>query len=617
MTAESPTDEAANVAREIFGVDAWRSGQAHAIAALEAGRDVQVVLPTGAGKSLCFQLPAVRAARDGRGPTLVISPLIALMEDQVGALRRRGVQAGAVHSSMSAPDQRAVLDAFDRGVLEVLYASPERFGRDNFRRRVARRGLAYAAVDEAHCISEWGHDFRPDYRRLGELKATFGVPVIAATATATPRVLDDISDVLCLETPTRVHGGFARPNLSFAVHHIDGDRARVDWLATALAARDFAQRRGEGRAIVYAATRRRARDVCAALRKSGVSAAYYHAGRTDGARARALAGFAEGRTRVLVATSAFGMGVDRPDVRLVAHVQAPETLAAYYQQAGRAGRDGAPADCVLLYGPSDAVTQARLRGARPAPGVIEGWRALVDYAFGATCRQLDVAAHFGVAAEACGRCDVCTGPDGVAEAVGDARARAERRTEIRSERALNDAAARLEAGQEIRVVEFVDALARPVSRRLVARGLRGSRARDVKRRGLASNPHFGALRGVPEEAIVRAVDAMLDDGRLARRGKKYPTVWIPEKRVLPPRAARPAATASPPLKRALAQLRREEAKRRRVKPYQVFADRTLNEIVARRPLDTVTLAAVWGMGPVRLRRYGDALLRLVADHAAK
>src|SRR4051812_46328585 len=387
-------DDALAVLRERFGHAAFRPGQATAIEAVLGGRDAVVLLPTGAGKSSCFQVPAVVAARRGAGTTIVVSPLIALMNDQVDGLRARGIAAAAIHSQEDDDERRAAIGAMVRGELVLVYVSPERAVLDSFQRLVGRARIAMLAIDEAHCVSQWGHDFRPEYMRLCELREVIRAPVIALTATATPRVMAEIASGLALRDPVTVRGDFRRPNLAFEVQHHRGDEARLAATIEALARAGLRQRTGTGRGIVYCSTRKKTETVARALKAAGFAVGHYHAGRTGPVRERTQSAFALGRTRVLVATSAFGMGVDYPDVRVIVHFQAPGSLEAYYQEAGRAGRDGEPGHCLMLFGAADLMTQRRLHD-RAGDGRHEAALAALErYAHAASCRQQILCAHF-------------------------------------------------------------------------------------------------------------------------------------------------------------------------------------------------------------------------------
>ncbi len=623
MTPKSVVDarrafDACTVLRDVFGYKAFRPGQEHAALAPLNGQDCAVILPTGAGKSICYQVPALAAARAGRGTALVVSPLIALMHDQVAALRARGVSASALNSHQDDDEQKEVVTTFLRGELELLYVSPERATLASFKRMLKRVTISLLAIDEAHCVSQWGHDFRPEYMRLGELRAILDAPVIALTATATPHVAEEIISALELRNAVRVCGDFRRPNLSFTVLHARTDEAKMRALINVLDRERLLAQGGKavGRAIVYCSTRKKTEAVAKELRATGCSIGYYHAGRTKLARERAQRAFETGRTRIFVATNAFGMGIDIPDVRAIVHFQAPGSLEAYYQEAGRAGRDGQLASCALLYAPSDLVTQRRLQQmgtvSRAQNAHHQSALAAVEhYATGRRCRQQILCEHFTGEPEntECGRCDVCIDPDAAAHAQDTIEA------------ITRETAPPLPDTAKQTIVEAVGNLRRPVGKGKLTKALRGSRAKIMKRDGLLQLPEHGKLKQFAEQSIADAIDSLLQQGTLARRGIKYPTVWLPGKPIRGAAADRSTTKKKRPTKPKYSELAREldnyrkrTARSLKWKTYMVFQRRVIVAIENKQPRTLAELGRIPGLGPAKLDRFGDEILDLLRRH---
>ena len=614
--ASAPLPDAPSILRDVFGHGGFRAGQGAAVDAVLAGRDAVVLLPTGGGKSLCYQVPAVVASRRGQGTTIVVSPLIALMTDQVSALAGKGVRAAAINSHQDDVEQRAVVTSFLRGELELLYVSPERAVLDSFKRMLGRVRIALLAIDEAHCVSQWGHDFRPEYLRLGELRDVVDAPAIALTATATPRVMAEIASSLGLRAPTIVRGDFSRPNLSFSVRHLRTDAERIE--AVVAACEDAGLRgRGAGRAIVYCSTRKKAESVADALKATGFPVGYYHAGRTPLARERAQGAFSAGKTRVLVATNAFGMGIDYADVRVIVHFQTPGSLEAYYQEAGRAGRDGQPARCLLLYGAGDLVTQRRLSTGKGTSAAMQqraeaALAAVERYANRAQCRQQVLCGHFTGTDEhaACGLCDVCVDPDGVV---------------TRAERPEAPAAEALGADARQVILDAAAAIRRPVGKGSLAKALHGSRAKALSTIGLLTIPQHGALADASEAAIAATIDQLLAERVLERRGRKFPTVWLAGRPVrdgagradtdAPRRPERPRRAGGSDLTKELERFRRKAARDLKWKGYMIFQRKVIAALDQHRPITREALARIPGLGPAKIDRFGDAILAIVRRHS--
>lgn len=625
MIDSTSLGEARRVLTEIFGHPDFRAGQAEAVESVLNGRDAVVLLPTGSGKSLCYQVPAIVASRSGGGTTIVVSPLIALMQDQVSALLARGVAAAALHSQQEDDVQREIVSRFLGGALALLYVSPERAAKASFRKMLGRVEIPLLAIDEAHCVSQWGHDFRPDYMLLQELRELVTAPVIALTATATSIVLKEIEARLGLRDVVRVRTGFDRPNLGFAVHAIRSERDRLEVLGAELERAGLRGRRGPGRAIVYCSTRKTTERVAKALRSAGVAVGHYHAGRTKLARERAQLAFEAARTRVLVATNAFGMGIDLPDIRLIVHFQTPGSLEAYYQEAGRAGRDGKPARCLLFFGQGDLATQRRLWETSPSSAAIDQRREdslaeIESYAVELRCRHRRLVSHFTGREDEpdCGRCDVCLGEaedglSGLSVAASEGRTR---EVEPLPETALDT------------IVSAVDRLGRPVGRRNLAQALRGGRAKALARGGLLTMPEYGSLSAHDEDSLVAAIDQLLREGRLERRGRRFPTVWIPGKPVRQkatrggPRASE-STSATPArsrehrggdLARALDGYRKRKARALDWKGYMVFQRGVILAIDREEPDSLDALARIPGLGPAKIERFGEDILALVRSH---
>ena len=617
-----------------FGHPVFRPGQEEVVRAALEGRDVLAVMPTGSGKSIGYQLPALLL----EGTTLVVSPLIALMKDQVDELVRRGIAAAAIHSLMPPAERRDVLERAREGRWRLLYVSPERFANERFAAGLERVPFARFAVDEAHCVSEWGHDFRPDYRRLAAAAARCArsdgapgrPPILAFTATATPEVRDDIVDLLALENPEVFVAGFDRPNLFLDVRRVSGDLEKQSILAGVV---------GSRRALVYTATRKSSERAARALRSAGLSAEAYHAGLADAERLRVQNAFAAGTARVVCATNAFGMGIDRPDIEVVVHYELPGSLEAYYQEIGRGGRDGRPADAVLLWNYVDVRTREflieredseedpRRRREPPDPEQRERRRELerkklrrmIAYADSTGCHRATLLGYFGEkdVAPRCGACGNC----------------GRRHT--------------LDPDQLLRLRKILSGVARGGERwgkRRIAAMLTGSLEGLPER--LVGLSTTGLLEGERPRVVEEWIEAAVGAGFLAATDDVYRTLaltragrevmagrvehvemTLPEppreratgrkkKNPLPDSAAASSGdvpgAADPALLDALRNWRREECARRGVPAYVVLHDRTLRALAAHRPASLRALSEIPGIGPAKLDAYGPALLSLLA-----
>ncbi len=650
MIPGEPGDDPSPALRRHFGHEAFRPGQEDVVRTVMAGRDVLAVMPTGSGKSIGYQLPALLL----NGLTRVVSPLIALMKDQVDELTRRGMRAAAIHSGRSPDQRRGALRAARAGELDLLYVAPERFASDSFRELLTEVPLALFAVDEAHCVSEWGHDFRPDYRTLAAASracrradgAEGRPPIAAFTATATPEVREDIALLLGLKDPAVFVAGFDRPNLFLDVRRVSGEIEKRRLLPEIVGGR---------RSLVYAATRKSAERAAETLRDAGISASAYHAGLEERERTRVQEAFSDGRLLAVCATNAFGMGIDRPDVEAVVHFEIPGSLEAYYQEIGRGGRDGRRADAILLWNYADvrtreffiekedavddhpAVPSAALRAGGLGTGAPHRrdprarrtafdpeqrerkreldrakLRRMIAYGDATACLRATILRYFGEA-EAARRCGFC-----------------------------GNCARRTPLGMEELLVlrKVLSGVARGGERwgkRKIAAMLIG-RLEDLPE-SLAGLSTTGILASESAKTVERWIDAAIGAELLRASEDVYRTLSLTHlgrdvmagrtkdvELTLPEapraRAARvrgrkgeaPSPSAGPldePLLERLRSWRREEASRRGVPAYVVFHDRTLSAIAARRPATASELSEISGVGPGKLSAYASAILALV------
>lgn len=592
--------------KEVFGYDSFRAGQAEVIGAVLAGEPVLAVMPTGSGKSMCYQLPALMS----EGLTLVISPLIALMRDQVQQMRSLGVAAGTLNSSVDADENARTWSALKSGELKLLFLSPERLAMDGLHQTLRRAGVTRIAIDEAHCVSEWGHDFRPEYRQIRNAvdalsRVDQSVQVIAFTATADHNTRADIVGRLFISEPRIFVHSFDRPNLDLRFAAKDQPRKQLEAFLSAY--------RGQS-GIIYCSSRDRTEKIADWLGSSGYQAVAYHAGMDQARRALHQDRFLQEDGIVAVATIAFGMGINKPDVRFVAHADMPGSVEAYYQEIGRAGRDGLPASTLTLYGVEDMALRRRQIAEKP---ISDERRRIENAKFGrlamlceaSSCRRQVLLAYFDEPSRPCGRCDICRGEVSLYDGTVDAQ------------KVLS---AVYRTGQRFGAAYLADVLT-------------GEASESIRRNGHDLVKTFGVGRDKAKQAwssIVRqlfaaeAVEtASVEHGgfRLTERGEG---ILLGREgiqlRAEVPKAARSrgrGAARGPEadglddgdaaLFAALRKRRLEIARQEGVAAYVVFADRTLLELARKRPLTLDKMAEIHGIGTTKLDRYGEAFLAVI------
>jgi ATP-dependent DNA helicase RecQ len=580
----------------VFGFAAYRQGQEEIVDAVLAGRNTLAIMPTGGGKSLCFQLPAL--CRDG--VTVVISPLIALMRDQVRALREAGVEAGALTSGNTEEETEEVFAKLDAGQLKLLYMAPERLASAQTVPMLRRINCSLIAVDEAHCVSQWGHDFRPDYLRIGALRRSLGVPLAAFTATADEETRAEIvTRLFDGEAPATFLRGFDRPNIHLAFAVKDGPREQILRFAGA--------RRGQS-GIVYCGTRAKTETLAQALRAEAHAACFYHGGMDAEDRRRVEIRFQQEDGLIVVATVAFGMGIDKPDIRWVAHADLPKSIEGYYQEIGRAGRDGAPAETLTLYGPEDI----RLRRTQIDEGLAPPERkdadhgrlnALLGLAEAVACRRQVLLGYFGEASEPCGNCDLCERPAALFDATDAVR------------KALS---AMLRTGEYFGAGHLIDILTGTSTAKVRDKGHDQLPTFAIGRE--LSKPAWGAVfRQMMGRDLVRpdperyGALRMTEAARPILRGEAAITLRSDTVEKATPRVAVKMMVAEQDmgLLSALKAKRRALAEAAGVPAYVIFADRTLIEMAEKRPATLDQMMGITGIGAKKLESYGRGFLEVI------
>ena len=580
-------EDAYSILHQYFGYETFRPGQEKLIQGILQGRDVVGILPTGGGKSLCYQIPALSLP----GLTLVISPLISLMKDQVDGLRELGISAAKIDGQTEPVAYRDIMRSAFRGDLKLLYIAPERLAQESFQRAVKNLPIALVAIDEAHCVSQWGHDFRPSYRQIAAGLADLTPrPIFAAlTATATEPVQADIVKGLALQDPLVYVADFDRPNLYFNIlAPSDRKKTLLSFLADGQSA------------IVYCATRRTVDALSAYLNDQGVTAVAYHAGLSAEERERHQDAFINDKVQVAVATNAFGMGIDKPDVRRVIHYNMPKNIESYYQEAGRAGRDGAPAEAVLFFNAADIMTNLFLIGQSREPNARQKLDAMLGYAYTGSCLRHYLLRYFQPTedlAPACGHCAICDGRITTTDVTEPARM----------------------------VLSCIARMGQRYGTSLIIDVLRGAKTERIRAQGFDRLSTYGLLAKSSKGALRDVITLLAAEGYLAVVGADYPILKLTEKsRALlqgevqlsmnRPRSVRSGqghlATEDldETLFHALRQLRREMADNLGLPPYIIFTDRTLQDLARRMPRTPEDLLAVHGIGAVKAKKYGTPFL---------
>lgn len=587
--------------KHTFGYDTWRDGQAEIISAALAQRDCFVLLPTGGGKSLCYQLPALHLPHI----TVVVSPLMSLMKDQVDALKAHGIAAAFINSSQS---RETVLDVFAqlrRGELKLLYVAPERLLQPAFLDRLADVGVSLFAIDEAHCISQWGHDFRPDYMALTLLKQRFPqVPLMALTATADPGTQQDIVQQLGLQQPLIYRGSFDRPNIRYTVQ--EKFRPLEQLLA-------YLKQQENNSGIIYCSSRRKVDELTAQLAERGIRVAAYHAGHDAAQREQVQDAFKRDDISIIVATVAFGMGVNKSNIRFVVHYELPRTIEAYYQETGRAGRDGVAAEAMMFFDPADIARMKRWLEMEENPQRAEvAWQrfqSMAAFAEAQTCRRLVLLNYFGEARQTpCGNCDICLNPPQQFAATEIAQKALSCVYRVNQSFGLHYVIDVLRGSQHQKILE-------QGHDKLSTWGLGKELSHDYWLSIFRQLIHFGLLQqDITQHSVLRLLPA----ARPVLRGEQELMLAVPRLQTMPKASTKLGQQQYDRLLFSkLRALRKALAERDDVPPFVVFSDATLIDMCQKLPVDNAAMLAVSGVGYTKLSRYGKEFMQEIGDYLAE